>query len=69
MVLLFIAVLRLLIAVAFLVVEHRLGGTQASVVAARELIICVRGLSCPMAWEIFLDQGSNPYPLLWKADS
>ena len=46
----------LLFAVASLVAEHRLQGTWASVVVAY-------GLSCPVAGEIFLDQGWNPRPL------
>ena len=30
---------------------------------------CGSGLSCPKACGIFLDQGSNPCPLCWQADS
>ena len=56
------AVRRLLIAGAFLVVEHGFQGVQASVAA-----VC--SFSCPAACEIFLDQGSNPRPLPWKVDS
>ena len=37
-------------------------GVQASVVVAR-------GLSCSAACAIFPDQGSNPCPLHWQADS
>ena len=37
-------------------------GPQASVVVAH-------GLSCSAACRIFLDQGSNPCPLHWQADS
>ena len=37
-------------------------GTWASVVV-------VHGLSCSAACGIFLDQGSNPCPLHWQADS
>ena len=48
----------LLMAVASLVAEK----AQASVAAAH-------GLSCPMACGIFLNQGSNPCPLHWQADS
>ena len=29
----------------------------------------VHGLSCPVAYGIFPDQGSNPCPLHWQADS
>ena len=31
--------------------------------------VTVQGLSCFAAWGIFPDQGSNPGPLLWQADS
>ena len=54
-----VAVWGLLIVVASPVVEHRLYGTGAS----------VYGPSCPAACGIFLDQGLNPCPLLWQADS
>ena len=60
--LLFVVVHRLLIVVASLVAEHRLLGTQASVVV-------VHGLSCSEECGIFPDQGSNPCPLHWQADS
>ena len=30
---------------------------------------CANGLSCPVACEVFLNQGSNPCPLHWQADS
>ena len=49
------------IEVTSLVVGHRLCGAQASVV--------VHGLSYLAACGIFLDQGSNPRPLHWQADS
>ena len=52
----------LLIVVASLVVEHGLQGALASVVVAHRL-------SCPMTSGIFPDQGSNPCPLHWQADS
>ena len=32
-------------------------------------VVLARGLSCPMTCRIFLDQGSNPCPLHWQADS
>ena len=60
--LLFVAVCRLLLAVASLVTEHWLLGAWASVVV-------VHGLSCSTACGIFPDQGSNPCPLPWQADS
>ena len=52
----------LLIAVASLVAEYGLLGAWASVVVAQ-------GLSCSAACGIFPDQGSNPCPLHWQADS
>ena len=57
-----VSVCRLLIAVAFLVAKHGLQSMQASVVVAH-------GLSCSTACAIFPDQGSNPCPLHWQADS
>ena len=56
-------------------------GAQASVVVARGLsscgswalerssVVAVHGLSCSVASGIFPDQGSNPCPLHWQADS
>ena len=32
-------------------------------------VIVAHGLSCSAAWGIFPDQGSNPCPLHWQADS
>lgn len=52
----------LLIAVASLTVEHGLQGAQASVVV-------VQGLTCLVARAVFLDKGSNPYPLHCQVDS
>ena len=52
--LLFVVVLKLLIALASFVVEHRFYGT---------------GLSCPVARGVFPDQGSNSCPLRWQADA
>ena len=51
-----------LFVVASPVAAHRLQGVQASVVV-------VRRLTCPEACGVFLEQGSNPCPLLWEADS
>ena len=48
-----VAVSGLLIAVASLAMEHRLWGAWASVAVAH-------GLSCPVAYGVFLHQGSNP---------
>ena len=50
-------------------------GSQASAVAAHWLwamgasVAVAHGLSCSTARGIFLDQGSNPCPLHWQADS
>ena len=79
--LLFIAVLRLLIAVASFIVEHGLKGRglqqlwhAGSVVVARELqstgsVVVAHGLCCFAACGIFTGQGSNPCALHWQADS
>ena len=58
----------LLSAVASLVAEHGLEGTQTSVVAVCVLSNCGEWLSCPLACKIFLDQGSNPSPLHWQVN-
>ena len=79
--LLFVAVRRLLIAVASLVAEYRLQACglpqlwhAGSVVVACRLqsagsVVVAHGLSCSIACGIFLDQGSNPCPLHWQVDS
>ena len=79
--LIFVVVRGLLIAVASLVAEHRLQvhGLQqlwhvGSVVVAGRLqsadsVVVAHGLSCSAACGIFPDQGSNPCPLHWQADS
>ena len=79
--LLFIAVLRLLIAVASLAAEHRpqARGPQQSwhagpAAVARGLqssgsAAAVHGPSCSTVCGILPDQGSNPWPLHWQADS
>ena len=69
----------LLIAVAshcggFSCCRARALGTWASVVVAHGLqstgsVVVVHGLSCSAACGIFPDQGSNPCPLHWQADS
>ena len=76
-----VVVRRLLTAVAALDVQPQLWSTRASVVMALrlrryssqapELGISSRGtwLNCPTSSEIFLEQGSNPCPLHWLADS
>ena len=58
---LFIAVRGPLTIAASLVVEHRLQMRRLSSVA--------HGPSCSAACGIFPDQGSNPCPLHWQADS
>ena len=60
--LLFVAVHRLLIAVASLCCGAQAPGARASVVVAHELS---RSAECG----ILPDQGSNPCPLHWQADS
>ena len=52
----------LLVGVASLVAEHGLWGMWASVAGAFRL-------SCPKAYGIFLDQGSNLCPLHWQVNS
>ena len=60
-----VAVCGLLTVVASRVVEHRLWGLRASVVAApglssTGLVVEVPGLSFTLTCRIFLDQGSSP---------
>ena len=43
------------------VAEPRLSGMGS--------VAVMRGLCCPAACGVFLDQGSNPYPLRWQAGS
>ena len=77
-----VAVHRLFIAVASLVVEHGPLGhmdfsscaTRAQVVVIPKLwntgsIVVARRVSCFQACEIFRDMGSNPCLLHWQADS
>ena len=71
---LLIVVSGLLIAVASLVVEHRLQRARASVVVAPGLqssgsIVAAHGLSCSMTCGIFLVQGLKPCLLHWQEDS
>ena len=72
--LLFFAVHGLLIAVTSLCCRARALGARASVVVACGLqsagsVVVEHGLSCSAARGIFPDQGSNPCPLHWQADS
>ena len=60
--------------VGSVVAAHGFQGARASVVVACGLqsagsVVAAHGLSCSVACGIFLDQGSNPRPLHWKADS
>ena len=61
--LLFIAVHGLLTVVA-----SRCGCT-AWALGAWASVVVAQGLSCTAACGVFLDQGSNPCPLQWQADS
>ena len=45
------------------------GSASCCGVQAHGFIIVASGLSCPEAGGIFLDQGQNPCPLHWQADS
>ena len=64
----------LFLVAASLVADHRLQGTWSSVVAAlvvaalvvAALVVAAHGLSCPAAYGIFLDQVSDPCPLLGR---
>ena len=63
-----------LIAMASLVVEQGLWGTQASAVAAlgpqsTGSTVVAHRLSCSVSCEIFLNQGPNLCLLHWQADS
>ena len=58
---LFIAVRGPLTVAASLVAEHRLQSAGSAIVA--------HGPSCSAACGIFPDQGPNPCPLHWQADS
>ena len=71
-----IAVRGLLIAAASPVVEHRLQGAcsglscrGAQAPGCVGSVVVSHGLSCPAVCGIFLDQGSNPCPLHWQAES
>ena len=50
------------VVVASLVAEHRLWSVRVSAVITHRL-------SCPSVYGVFLDQGLNPSPLHWQADS
>ena len=63
-----------LTAVASLVAERGLQGTQASLAAAFRVqstgsVVVGHGLSCSMTYGIFPDQGLNPCLLPWQVDS
>ena len=59
---------RLLIATASRCRAQALG-TQASVLQHADSVVVFQGLSCSAACGIFLEQGPNPCPLHWQADS
>ena len=42
---------------------------RIQVLGVQALVVVAHGLSCSEAWGIFPDQGSNPCPLHWQADS
>ena len=64
-----VVVHRLLVVVASLVVEYRLEECRLQKLQHVGSVVVEHGLSCSMARGIFPDQGLNPYPLHWKADS
>ena len=66
--LLFVVVRGLLIAVASLV-EHGLQARGLQQMWCAGSVVWAHGLSCSAACGIFPDQGSNPCPLHWQADS
>lgn len=57
------------LAVAVSCAEHRLSGTQASVVWLMGAVVVAVGFSCSSADGVFPDQGQNAWPLSWPADS
>ena len=67
--LLFIAVRRLLIVVASLIAEHGLQAHGLQQLWHTGSVVVAHGLSCSMACGILPEQGSNPCPLHWQADS
>ena len=66
-----VAVQRLLIVVASLVVEHGLSGrgARAQWLWSTGSVVVEHGLSCPVASGIFSDRGLNWCLLLWQADA
>ena len=48
---------------------HVASGVVARELQSAGLVVVAQGLSCSTAYGIFLDQGSNPCPLHWQADS
>ena len=67
--LLFVAVCRLLIEVASLAAEHGLQACGLQQLWHVGSVVVVCWLSCSVACGIFPDQGWNPSPLHWQADS
>ena len=64
-----LVVCRLLAVLASLFVEHELQAHMLQRLHHLDLVVVAYGLSCPAASGIFLDQGWNPCPLHWQADS
>ena len=67
--LLFVVVRRLLTAVASLVAEHGLQARGLQQLQHAGSVVVAHRLSCSTVCGIFPDQGSNPCPLHWQADS
>ena len=51
------------------VVARGLSSCGSRTLECRRSVVVVHGLSCSVACGIFPDQGSNPCPLHWQADS
>ena len=60
---------RALGARASVVVARRLSSCGMWALGAQASVVVAHGLSCSTACGIFPDQGSNPCPLHWQADS
>ena len=66
---LLVAVVHGLIAIASLIVEHRLQAHGLLQLQCIGSVVVVHGLGCPVACGIFLDHGLNLCPLHWQVDS
>ena len=58
----------ILIAVASLVAEHGLSSGSSGALEHIGSVVVAHGFSCSAIYGIFLDQGSNLYPLPWQAN-